>query len=100
MVTEEQVWDALSNCFDPEIPVNIVDLGLIYDVRIDNNDVNIKMTFTTKGCPMHSQITNDVKSKILSLEGVSHVQVDVLWDPPWNQAMMSQDARAKLGLSE
>ena len=97
MVTEEQVWGALSSCFDPEIPLNIVDLGLIYDVRIEDNNVNIKMTLTTKGCPMHSQITDDIKSKLSSLAGVSDVQVDIIWDPPWNPAMMSEHARIKLG---
>jgi len=100
MVTEAEVWEALTNCIDPEIPVNLVDLGLIYDVQIEEKNVNIKLTLTTRGCPMHSSISNDVKSKLLALPEVENAQVDVVWDPPWNPAMMSESARQKLEFGE
>jgi metal-sulfur cluster biosynthetic enzyme len=100
MVTEAEVWEALTNCIDPEIPVNLVDLGLIYDVQIEEKKVSIKLTLTTRGCPMHSNISDDVKSKILALPEVENAQVDVVWDPPWNPAMMSESARQKLGYGE
>jgi metal-sulfur cluster biosynthetic enzyme len=97
MITEEKVWESLSNCFDPEIPVNIVDLGLVYDVQINNSNINVKMTLTTKGCPMHSQISQDVKSKLMAVEGVTETNVEIVWDPPWNPQMISESARKKLG---
>ena len=97
MITEDQVWESLTKCYDPEIPVNVVDLGLIYDVQIDNSNINIKMTLTQKGCPMHSQITQDVKSKLMAVEGVTEANVEMVWDPPWNPQMISESARKKLG---
>lgn len=98
MVTEEKVWETLSNCYDPEIPVNIVDLGFVYDVQINNSTINVKMTLTTKGCPMHSQITQDVKSKLMLVDGVTDANVEIIWDPPWNPEMISASARGKLGI--
>ena len=100
MVTEAEVLEALTNCIDPEISVNLVDLGLIYDVQIEEKNVNIKLTLTTRGCPMHSSISNDVKSKLLALPEVENAQVDVVWDPPWNPSMMSESARQKLEFGE
>lgn len=100
MVTEAEVWEALTNCIDPEIPVNLVDLGLIYDVQIEEKNVKIKLTLTTRGCPMYSTISDDVKSKVHALPEVENVQVDVVWDPPWNSAMMSESVRQKLGYGE
>ena len=97
MVSEEKVWEVLKNCYDPEIPVNIVDLGLVYDVQIDDDVVKIKMTLTAPGCPMHSVIAQDVRSKLLALDGVKDAIVDVVWDPPWTPDMMSEEAKAKLG---
>ncbi|HHM24017.1 MAG TPA: DUF59 domain-containing protein [Bacteroidetes bacterium] len=97
MVSEEKVWEVLRNCYDPEIPVNIVDLGLVYDVQIDDDVVKVKMTLTAPGCPMHSVIAQDVRSKLLSLEGVKDAIVEVVWDPPWTPEMMSDEAKAKLG---
>ena len=101
MITKEQVIESLKNCYDPEIPmVNLVELGLIYDVEVnENNDVNIKMTLTAPGCPMHSLISQDVKSKIENIEGIGKVNVEVVWDPPWNPNMMSDEAKQKLGFS-
>ena len=97
MITEEKVWESLSNCFDPEIPVNIVDLGLVYDVQINNSNIDVKMTLTARGCPMHSQISQDVKSKLMTVDGVTKANVEIVWEPPWNPQMISESAREKLG---
>lgn len=98
MVTRQEVLDVLKTCFDPEIPVNIVDLGLIYDVQVkDNRDVQVKMTLTAPGCPMHSIIANDVREKLKALRNVGKVDVQVVWDPPWSPDMMSPEAKKALG---
>ena len=97
MITEEIVYEKLKECFDPEIPVNIVDLGLIYDVKIADNDVNIKMTLTAVGCPMYNVIGEDVRSRVMTIEGVKNVTVQIVWEPPWNPDMMSADAKKTLG---
>lgn len=101
MITKEQVLEALKKCNDPEIPmVNIVELGLIYDINVnENNDVHVKMTLTAPGCPMHSLISQDAKSKVEKLDGVGQVNVEVVWDPPWNPSMLSEEAKQKLGYS-
>jgi probable FeS assembly SUF system protein SufT len=102
--SEEQLWEAMRNCFDPEIPVNIVDLGLIYDLRIAEPDadgkhaVNVKMTLTAQGCGMGPVIANDAKERIEAVPGVSSAQVDIVWDPPWTPHMISDAGRQKLGL--
>jgi metal-sulfur cluster biosynthetic enzyme len=98
MVTKEAVYDALHDCYDPEIPVNIVDLGLVYDVAIDNDKVAVKMTLTAPGCGMGTFIANDARQKILALEGVADASVDLVWDPPWNPSLMSEEAKLKLGI--
>jgi len=100
---EMMVWDALKNCFDPEIPVNIVDLGLVYDCSIEKQDnnkynVNIKMTLTAPGCGMAGHISNDARIQVANLNGISNVQVDIVWEPQWNQGMMTEDARLQLGM--
>ena len=100
---EEQVWAALKSCFDPEIPVNIVDLGLVYDLRAEDvgdgrRKVAVKMTLTAPGCGMGPVIAQDAQSKILEVPGVADASVDVVWDPPWNQSMISQAGRLILGL--
>lgn len=101
---EEQVWEAMRNCFDPEIPLNIVDLGLVYDLRIAEPDeaakraVNVKMTLTAQGCGMGPVIANDAKERIEALQGVSSAHVDIVWDPPWTPHMISEEGRQKLGL--
>jgi len=100
---EKQVWDSLKTCYDPEIPVNIVDLGLIYDCHLtpiggDNYKADVKMTLTAPGCGMGPMIAQDVQNRLLSLEGVDDVAVELVWDPPWNQAMMSEAAKLQLGL--
>jgi FeS assembly SUF system protein len=99
MVTKEQVYEALQDCYDPEIPVNIVDLGLVYDVEVNEGQVAVKMTLTAPGCGMGAMIANDAKQRIMDLEGVSDASVDLVWDPPWNPSMISEEAKQKLGIT-
>ena len=100
-VTEEQVYAALKKCMDPEIPVNVVDLGLIYGVKIaGGRDVDIKMTMTTRGCPLHDTLVSDVKRYVGKVNGVGNINVDIVWDPPWSLEKMNQDAREKLGFGK
>lgn len=89
---------ALKECYDPEIPVNVWDLGLIYDVAVDGDKVHVKMTLTAPGCPMHSFISREVKEKLQSVSGVKEATVEVVWDPPWSPDKMSQEAKAQLGM--
>ena len=98
MVTRDQVFEVLHNCFDPEIPVNLVDLGLIYDVKIDDDRVNVVMTLTARGCPAHSFISEDVRARVAQIPGVKSTQVQVVWDPPWDPSRMTDVARKRLGL--
>ena len=102
-VDEKAVWDQLRQCYDPEIPVNIVDLGLVYDCKPEKSEnggtkVEVKMTLTAPGCGMGPAIAHDAQSKIMSIEGVDEAQVDLVWDPPWNQNMISEAGRMKLGM--
>ena len=97
-VSEQEVWDQLRNCYDPEIPLNIVDLGLIYDVIVHGSIVDVKMTLTAPGCHMGGQIAADAQEKILSLDQVEEANVELVWDPPWHQSMISAEGRKKLGL--
>ena len=97
VVTEEQVRASLKQCMDPEIPISIVDLGLIYGIDIsEKNDVNIKMTMTTKGCPLHDTMVDDVKRFTRKVSGVNSVNVDIVWDPPWSMDKISEEARAMM----
>jgi len=101
---EQQVWEQLKTCYDPEIPVNIVDLGLIYDCHVSpigagqTFKVDVKMTLTAPGCGMGPMIAQDAQNKILSLEAVDEANVELVWDPPWNQSMLSETAKLQLGL--
>jgi len=102
-VTEQDVLSALRSCYDPEIPVNIVDLGLIYNVSFapaDDNrqDVSVDMTLTAQGCPEHVNISAQVKSRLEQLPGIRNVQVNVVWTPPWTPERLSADARKQLGI--
>jgi probable FeS assembly SUF system protein SufT len=101
--SEELVWDALRQCFDPEIPVNIVDLGLIYDLNIEEAGngkyrIGVKMTLTATGCGMGPTIAADAKSKIEALSEVDSAEVDIVWDPQWTPHMISGEGRKILGL--
>ncbi|MGN6717380.1 MAG: metal-sulfur cluster assembly factor [Candidatus Binatia bacterium] len=98
MITKEQVYEALQECYDPEIPVNIVDLGLVYDVEIDGGKVAVKMTLTAPGCGMGTMIAADAKQRIIALEGVEDATVDLVWDPPWNPSMINEEAKQRLGI--
>jgi probable FeS assembly SUF system protein SufT len=100
---EKEIWNQLRTCYDPEIPVNIVDLGLIYDCHLapltaSSYRVDVKMTLTAPGCGMGPMLAQDVQNKLLCLEGVDDVAVELVWDPPWNQAMMTEAAKLQLGL--
>ena len=100
---ERQVWDSLKTCYDPEIPVNIVDLGLIYDCHLtpigaDNYKADVKMTLTAPGCGMGPVLAQDVQNKLLSLEPIDEANVELVWDPPWNQGIMTEAAKLQLGL--
>ena len=99
----DQIWQQLRTVYDPEISVNVVDLGLIYDCHVEpvadgGHRVDVKMTLTAPGCGMGEVLRQDAQSKVLALEGVEDVNVDLVWDPPWNQAMMTDAARLQLGL--
>jgi len=96
--SETEVYDAMKQVFDPEIPVSIVDLGLIYDVKIIDDWVGVKMTLTTPGCGMGGAIANQVREKVLDLPGVHECDVRIVWDPVWNPSMMSPEAKKKLGV--
>ena len=96
-VTAEKVRDSLTKCMDPEVPLNIVEMGLIYGIDVsESNDVNIKMTMTTQGCPLHQTLVADVTRYVKKVPGVNNVQVDIVWDPPWTIDKMSEAAKAKL----
>jgi len=100
---EKEIWNQLRSCYDPEIPVNIVDLGLIYDCHLtplngSSFKADVKMTLTAPGCGMGPMLAQDVQNKLLSLEGVDDVTVELVWDPPWNQGMMTEAAKLQLGL--
>ena len=97
--TEAAIREALQQVIDPELGCNIIDLGLIYSVEIKESKVTVKMTLTTAGCPMHESIAYGVQMALLGLEGVDDVEVQLVWDPPWNPEMMTPTGRAQLGLN-
>jgi probable FeS assembly SUF system protein SufT len=102
-VTEPQVWDTLRTCYDPEIPVNIVDLGLVYDMKMKalpsgNRAIEVRMTLTAPGCGMGPSIAGDAQQKLLMLDGVEEARVEIVWDPPWHQSMITPEGRRILGL--
>jgi metal-sulfur cluster biosynthetic enzyme len=97
LITEILVLETLRQVIDPEIGCNIVDLGLIYSVSISGGKISVTMTLTTPGCPMHESIAQGVKVALLGLDGVANAEVEVVWDPPWHPAMMSETGRALTG---
>ena len=97
-VTMEDVTEALKNVYDPEIPVNVVDLGLIYDVSVDEGNVSVQMTLTAPGCGMGPMIAQQAEWAISELEGVEDVQVEMTFDPPWSPELISEDGKKLLGL--
>jgi metal-sulfur cluster biosynthetic enzyme len=104
-ITQDEILSALKQCYDPEIPVNIVDLGLIYEIRFEpvadsdaQQDVTVDMTLTAQGCPEHVNISAQVKARVEQLPGVRNVTVNVIWTPPWTPERLSPDARKQLGI--
>jgi metal-sulfur cluster biosynthetic enzyme len=101
-VTENEVYSALRKCMDPEIPVNIVELGLVYGVQVkpENNNVDIRMTMTTRGCPLHDTLVSDVKRNVGKISGIGNIEVQIVWDPPWSIEKMDPAAREKMGFGK
>ena len=96
--TETDVYAAMKTVYDPEIPVSVVDLGLIYDVKIIDDWVGVKMTLTTQGCGMGGAISNQIRERVLDIPGVNECDVRLVWDPAWTPSMMSPEAKKKLGV--
>ncbi|HYJ02200.1 MAG TPA: PqqD family peptide modification chaperone [Nitrososphaeraceae archaeon] len=100
-ISKDQVYVQLKKCMDPEIPINVVDLGLIYGVEIEaEKDVNIKMTMTTRGCPLHNTMVNDVKKHVGKIKGIGNINVEIVWDPPWSIDKMDPSARDSIGFGK
>lgn len=100
-VSVDQVYTALRKCMDPEIPVNVVDLGLIYGVNVAHGkDVDIKMTMTTRGCPLHDTLVSDVKRYVGKINGIGNINVEIVWDPPWSIERMDPSARERMGFGK
>ena len=96
---QDKIVATLRTCFDPEIPVNIYDLGLIYEVKVcEERRAYVKMTLTSPACPVAGQLVGEVEAKTAAVEGVESVEVDLVWDPPWDQSMLSEAAKLQLGL--
>jgi FeS assembly SUF system protein len=99
MELKEKIIEEIKKIYDPEIPVNIYDLGLIYDIKVeDKNTAKIKMTLTSPNCPVAESLPKEVKDGIMQVEGIDNVDLDIVWDPPWNQTMMSEAAKLELNL--
>ncbi len=96
MAAEEEVRDALKECYDPHIPINIVDLGLIYDIETVGDKARIKMTLTTPSCPMAGQLSEQARQKVLALDSVSEVDLELVFEPPWSKEMISDEAKEEL----
>jgi len=96
MITEEDVYTAISTVIDPEVGFDIVSLGLIYGVKIENNHVNVTMTLSTKGCPLHELIQQWVKEAVLKLEEVEECHIEIVWEPAWNISMASERVKKEL----
>lgn len=102
-VTEEQVWEILKSCYDPEIPVNIVDLGLVYSMQLDRlptgrSTVRVQMTLTAPGCGMGGVIAGDAQQKLLALPGIEDANVEIVWEPQWHHSMITEQGKKVLGL--
>jgi metal-sulfur cluster biosynthetic enzyme len=100
MITQDEIYEVLRECYDPEIPVDIVELGLVYGVEVEGNSVNIIMTLTSPGCQMSSMIRENIEDKLLGLPDCEQANVEIVWDPPWTPHMMSEAARKKLDLDK
>ena len=100
VVKEEDIFEALRDVFDPEIPINVVDLGLIYECKVDGSDVDIKMTLTFPGCGMGPHIAQQAEWRVLEIDEVDNVNVEMVFDPPWNSEMIPEDGKAQLGMDD
>lgn len=100
MIEREKVVDAIQQVYDPEIPVNVYDLGLIYNIDIQDTVIKVKMTLTTQGCPSAQQIPAMIKGRLMTIPGVTDVTVDVIWEPQWNPSMISAEGKKILHLDE
>ena len=99
MELKEKIIEEIKKIYDPEIPVNIYDLGLIYDIKVESkNTAKIKMTLTSPNCPVAESLPNEVKDSVMQVEGINKVDLDLVWDPPWNKSMMSEAAKLELNL--
>ena len=98
MDLKEKVIAEIKKIYDPEIPVNIYELGLIYDISIKNKDVSVKMTLTTPNCPVAESLPKEVKDSIMEIKGIDKVELDLVWEPPWDKSMMSEAAKLELNL--
>ena len=97
MPTEAEITEALTEVFDPETGLDIVNMGLIYDLSIEDKTVNVKMTLTTPGCPLSDRLSSGARNAVLQLDGVEECNVAIVWDPPWHPRMMSDEAKLQLG---
>ncbi len=100
MLSEAEVYEVLRECYDPEIPVNIVDLGLVYGVAVEGGVVSITMTLTAPGCQMGAMIRENIEDKLLGLPDCAEANVEIVWDPPWTPRMMTEEAKKKLNLDD
>ena len=98
MNLKEKIINEIKKIYDPEIPVNIYELGLIYDIKVDDNNVEVKMTLTSPNCPVAESLPKEVKDSILKIKDVKNVELKLVWAPPWNQDMMSEAAKLELNL--
>ena len=98
MKLKEKVIEEIKKIYDPEIPVNIYELGLIYDIIVDKKNISVKMTLTTPNCPVAESLPKEVKDSIMQLEEVDKVDLDLVWEPPWDKSMMSEAAKLELNL--
>ena len=98
MTLKEKVIEEIRKIYDPELPVNIYELGLIYDVQVENNNAKIKMTLTTPNCPVAESLPKEVKDGAMQVEGIENVDLELVWNPPWNKDMMSEAAKLELNL--
>ena len=99
MELKDQIIDEIKKIYDPEIPVNIYELGLIYDIKVENkNTAKVKMTLTSPNCPVAESLPKEVKDSVMQVEGIDKVDLDLVWDPPWDKTMMSESAKLELNL--
>ncbi len=98
MNLKDKVIEEIKKIYDPEIPVNIYELGLIYDISINGDTANIKMTLTSPNCPVAESLPKEVKDSVMQVDGIRKVDLDLVWDPPWNKSMMSEAAKLELNL--